>query len=49
MSGGALAYALAGDTIDNVITLLDDMITRNAIATPATIPAGSVHVLEQEA
>lgn len=48
MSGWALAYALGGDTVDNVVPLLNDMIIRNAIATPSSIPAGSIQVLEQE-
>lgn len=47
MSPWLLAYALAGDTVRNVVPLMNDMITRNTILTPAIIPAGTVYVLEQ--
>ncbi|GAB6968403.1 hypothetical protein JCM25156A_32320 [Komagataeibacter kakiaceti JCM 25156] len=47
MSAWALAYALAGDTVENVVPMLTDMVTRNLIANPATIAAGNVEVLEQ--
>lgn len=49
MSPWLLAYALAGDTAENVVPLMNDMITRNSILTPAIIPAGTIYVLEQTA
>lgn len=49
MSPWLLAYALAGDTVENVVPLMNDMVTRNTILTPAIIPAGTVYVLEQTA
>ncbi|MFT8834333.1 MAG: DNA circularization N-terminal domain-containing protein [Acetobacter sp.] len=49
MSPWLLAYALAGDTVENVVPLMNDMITRNSILTPAIIPAGTIYVLEQTA
>jgi prophage DNA circulation protein len=49
MSAWLLAYALAGDTVADVVPMLDDMVTRNLIANPAIVPAGTVQVLEQPA
>lgn len=47
MNPWLLAYALAGDTTENVVPMLNDMMTRNTILTPAVIPAGTLYVLEQ--
>ncbi|MDE7547204.1 DNA circularization N-terminal domain-containing protein [Acetobacter fabarum] len=47
MNPWLLAYALAGDTAENVVPMLNDMMTRNTILTPAVIPAGTLYVLEQ--
>ncbi|GAN96899.1 hypothetical protein Geu3261_0126_002 [Komagataeibacter europaeus NBRC 3261] len=47
MSAWALAYALAGDTVEDVVPMLTDLVDRNLIANPAMIAAGSVEVLEQ--
>lgn len=46
MSVWTLAYALAGDTPDQVATAVADLVVRNAISQPAIVPAGTVDVLE---
>ncbi|WP_308719185.1 DNA circularization N-terminal domain-containing protein [Komagataeibacter xylinus] len=46
MSGWALAYALAGDSPDQVQALFDDMVTRNGIIQPALTGGGNIDVLE---
>ncbi|MBO1328506.1 DNA circularization N-terminal domain-containing protein [Acetobacter suratthaniensis] len=47
MNPWVLSYALAGDTAANVVPMLDDIVIRNTLLTPAIIPAGTIHVLEQ--
>ncbi|GBQ19934.1 Mu-like prophage DNA circulation protein-like protein [Gluconacetobacter sacchari DSM 12717] len=46
MSVWTLAYALTGDTIDNVVPMIGDLVTRNGLALPAIVPAGTVEALE---
>ncbi|MCP9320101.1 DNA circularization N-terminal domain-containing protein [Acetobacter persici] len=46
MDAWVLAYALAGDTAANVVPMLNDVITRNRVLTPAILPAGTLEVLE---
>jgi hypothetical protein len=47
MNPWVLSYALAGDTAANVVPMLNDIVIRNTLLTPAIIPAGTIHVLEQ--
>ncbi len=46
MSVWTLAYALAGDTITNVVPMIGDLVTRNGLTLPAIVPAGTVEALE---
>lgn len=46
MDAWLLAYALAGDTAANVVPMLNDVIARNRVLTPAILPAGTLEVLE---
>ncbi|MFT9091669.1 MAG: hypothetical protein ABF479_11820, partial [Gluconacetobacter sp.] len=46
MSVWTLAYALAGDTITNVVPMIGDLVTRNGLALPAIVPTGTVEALE---
>nr|WP_298797533.1 DNA circularization N-terminal domain-containing protein [uncultured Acetobacter sp.] len=49
MDAWTLAYALAGNTAANVVPMLDDIIARNRVLTPASLPAGTMEVLEPAA
>ncbi|GBR09516.1 DNA circularization N-terminal domain-containing protein [Gluconobacter frateurii] len=47
MSAWTLAYAIAGDDVSQVQTVLDDLVTRNGISHPGAVGPGTVEVLEQ--